>query len=593
VAKAPEESPEQATTLLSASVEEMSSVERTKVASAGFWYVGGPGGHTFRAEVDELERGERDTLSGGAADLSKHFGIYRQRERLDGRKSGAHIFMVRLKCPAGGEISPAQWLALHEGAARYADGTLRLTTRQAIQLHHVTGKTLRPLIAHLNAEYRDRGYHMTTLGGCGDVNRNTMCSPIDDLDPELPLRSRAIAHRIASELAPKAGADAYAEIFFARPNGDGYEPVAPEEPVYGRHYLPRKFKVGIAHPHDGSIDILTQDVGLLPVIESGRVAGYDLYVGGGLGMTHNQPQTKQLLGLYLGRIPADQCVAAVRAVALVQRDHGERKDRRQARLKYTIRRLGQDVFARLLVEQHGIDLRSSAPAPLPPNRFFHGYSREHGDDRWMLGIPVASGRLQDDPNGGGSLRSAVREIVTSFDLGMRLTPNQDVLLCHIPGAVRERIDEILHRHGVPLLRADTLTGRQALACPAKPTCGLAMTDAEHALPGLVRAIEDAGLGSLDVVIRISGCPNSCSRPPTAEIGIIGYGKNDHIVQVGGARDGSRIGRVLYERVPGVDLCDVVVAILRAVREHADGQAPGDMLHSVPLDQLRGWVGYPA
>src|SRR5262245_25602367 len=188
----------EAVTLLNSQLDQMSKVEKTKVQSQGFFWVSGKGErHSFASELDGLSRGDAETLSGGAADLSKHFGIYKQQERIEGRKNGPYIFMVRLKCPAGGEISPEQWQALDTAADRFADGTLRLTTRQGVQFHHVTGKQLGPLVRYLNGEYRDRGYRMSTLGACGDVNRNTMCSPLDDLDAELPLRSAEIAHEIA------------------------------------------------------------------------------------------------------------------------------------------------------------------------------------------------------------------------------------------------------------------------------------------------------------------------------------------------------------------------------------------------------------
>jgi sulfite reductase beta subunit-like hemoprotein len=186
----------------------------------------------------------------------------------------------------------------------------------------------------------------------------------------------------------------------------------------------------------------------------------------------------------------------------------------------------------------------------------------------------------------------VRAIVEELQLGVRLTGNQDLLLCHVPGAQRARVEALLREHGLPVEHApETRVRRQALACPARPTCGLAMTDAEHALPGYVKAIEDAGCGALDVVLRVAGCPNSCSRPPTAEIGIIGYGKNDHLIQVGGARDGSRIGRVLYPRVPEPEMTRVLTGLARAIRDRAAGRPTDAFLAETPLEQLRSWIGY--
>ena len=582
--------PTESISLATGDLSKMSKVEKLKAASEGLFWVAGRERHSFASEIDAMTRGEAETIGGEAKELSKYFGIYKQQERIEGRKSGEYIFMLRLKVPGGGEFSPEQWAALDAASERFADGTLRITTRQGVQFHHVRGKNLGALVRHLNERYPERGYHMTSLGACGDVNRNTMCSPIDDLDVGLPLRSRELAFGIAEQLAPRAGGSAYYQIFVQNDEAQRLEPVTVEEPIYGAQYLPRKFKVGIAHPSDNSVDILTQDVGLLPVVKDGEVEQYDLYSGGGLGVTHNNPATKQLLGLYLGRVPTAQVVDAVTAIALLQKENGERKDRRQARWKYTIRRLGIEAVKRELRERFSIELDDAEPQPLPPNQFPVGWHREAGDgDRWFLGVPVLSGRLRD--HGELRLRSAVREIVAELRLGVRCTANQDLLLCHVPGEQRARVEELLARHGASELASIGAVRRQALACPAKPTCGLAMTDAENILPQYLDAIEAAGLGDVDVVVRIAGCPNSCSRPPTAEIGITGYGKNDHIIQVGGSREGTRIGRTLYRRVPGSEMTRVLVALVGALREHAGDRPAGEFLHETPLEQLREWVGF--
>lgn len=581
-----------AITLLGADISEMSGVERLKHASAGLFYVGeGEQRHPFALELDALTSGDAQTISDHAKEIAKHFGIYKQRERNEsGGKTGDFIFMVRVKNPAGGELSPAQWEALNVAAERYANGTLRLTSREGVQFHFVRGARLAALIRHLNAEYRDRGYRLTTLGACGDVNRNTMCSPIDDLDADLPLDSRGLARAIADELAPRSSA--YAQVFLSDDAGRTVAPLTADEPLYGTQYLPRKFKVGIAHPHDNSVDLLTQDVGFLPVSQD-DVVHYDVYSGGGLGITHNQPATQQLLGCYLGRVPREQVVAVVRSVALLQKEHGERKDRRQARWKYTLRRLGVDTVKSALRDRFGIALADATAQPLPPVGYFHGWHREAGDgNRWYRGVPVENGRLQDAD--GIRLRSAVRRIVAEFDLGVRITPNQDLLLCHVPAAARARVEARLREHGVPPIERISTLRRQAMACPAKPTCGLAMTDAERLLPRYLSALEEAGLGQVDVIIRMAGCPNSCSRPPTAEIGIYGYGKDDYVVQVGGSRRGTRIGKILYARVPGEQMPAVLIGLVRAVRDHKPAeQSAGDFLYATPDDTLRRLVGVGA
>ena len=571
--------------LLSAAPQAMSSIERLKIASEGLFFVDdGATKKPFALALDDLTHGDADAISDPAEEIAKHFGIYQQRARNDsGRKSGDFIFMVRVKLPAGGELARGQWEALNLAAERYGNGTLRLTSRQGVQFHFVYGRHLAALIRHLNTEYSDNGVKMTTLGACGDVNRNTMCSPIDDLDAEMPLDSRRLARAIADDLAPRSSA--YFQIFLADETGRTIAPISNDEPFYGAQYLPRKFKVGIAHPHDNSVDILTQDVGFLPRPENAAI-NYDLYTGGGLGITHNQPQTQQLLGAYLGRIPEEQVVAAVRAIALLQKENGERKDRRQARWKYTLRRMGIDTIKAALRERFAIPLAEIEPQPLPPIAYFHGWHREAGGaDRYYFGLPIESGRLHDTPQ--IRMRSAVRRIVAELDLGLRITPNQDLLLCHIRNDCRVRVEALLQEHGVPLPNAISTVRRQALACPAKPTCGQAMTEAERLLPHYLNAIEQAGLGDIDVIIRMAGCPNSCSRPPTAEIGICGYGKNDYVIQVGGSRNGTRIGKVLYERVPGERMIDVLLRLLQTIHnDKPQNVTVGDYLYATATEELR-------
>jgi sulfite reductase (ferredoxin) len=574
--------------LLTGDLASMSKVERLKVESQGLFWVAGKQRHSFRSEVDELARGERENLSNEAKEISKHFGVYRQQERVEGRKSGAQILMVRLKVPAGGEFSPEQWLALCEASDRFADGTLRLTTRQGVQFHHVSPKNLGALVRFLNQDYPSTGYRMSTLGACGDVNRNTMCSVVDDLLPELPLDARALAIEIAAHLAPRSSA--YYQVFLTDEAGKIEEPLETDEPIYGRHYLPRKFKVGIAHPLDNSIDVLTQDVGLVPVASGGRADTYDLYVGGGLGTTHGQPSTLALLGLYLGRIPRAQVVRSVEAIAILQKEHGERADRRQARLKYTIRRVGVDAFRRALRERFGIALEDATPQPIPPVRFFHGWHAQAGG-KLFLGIPVESGRVSDA--GGVRLRSAVARIAGELRCGIRITGNQDLVLTHIEPAQRARVDAILAEHAVPPVERISLFRRQAFGCPALPTCGLAMTHAEGAIPGLVEAAEAAGVADVDAVVRMAGCPNHCSRPPSAEIGITGYGKNAHMIRVGASRSGDRLGKVLYAKLGSEQLAPVIVGLLRAIKQHANGRTAGDFLWETPEEQLRAWVGVEA
>ncbi len=568
-------------TLENGELSQMSSNERIKAASRGLALVSDGRGepHSFLEEVRELSRGERPTLSNAAKELSKFSGVYQQQARGErGKLSGEHFFMVRIKNPAGGKLEPEQWAAVDQACERFADGTLRITSRQGLQYHRVPPPMLAPLIRTLNRDYRRGG----TLGACGDVNRNVMCSPIDGLDPVHQVGGRELAAQIAEELAPRTGS--YFQIWLADEEGQNRVAVSGEEPLYGANYLPRKFKIGIAHPSDNSVDVLTQDVGLVPLPENGSTDGqrFDLHTGGGLGLTHNNPETAALLGIYLGRIGRDQVVEAIRAIVSLQRDHGERKNRKLARWKYTIRRLGVTAVKDELKNRFHIEIEEAEARPLPKMNLHLGWHEQRGGGHY-LGLSIENGRIRSEQ------RRAIRTAVEEQRLSVWLTPQQDVILSDVRD--RAAVEKILGEHDLGPGREPSLVRRNAMACPAKPTCGLAMTEAERILPSYIDAIEEAGLGDIDAVIRMTGCPNNCARPPTAEIGIYGYGKNDHVVLVGGAREGTRLGHVLYDRLPEEKMIPVLVGLFQTIREHNQADLPvGDFLHRSDPEQLRAWIG---
>jgi sulfite reductase (ferredoxin) len=567
-------------TLESAGVDEMSRQERIKQQSQGLFFVAGKDErHALTHEVDALERGERATVSSEAAQLTKFFGVYAQRGRGErGRKTDDHFFMVRISNPAGGGFAPAQWSALAEASGRFADGTLRITSRQAIQFHHVYGPQLAPLVRYLNRYYRSSA----TLGACGDVNRNVACSPIEGLDPVHRTGGRELALQIADELVPRTSA--YFQVFLSDPEGRSLAPVNPHEPLYGEQYLPRKFKIAIAHPGDNSVDALTQDIALVPVVENGRADGavWDLYSGGGLGLTHNNPRTAALLGLYLGRIRREQVVDAAKAILVIQKENGERRDRKLARWKYTLRRLGLEAVKAELEGRFHLEIEPAIPQPLPPMNLHLGWHRQRGGASYY-GLSVESGRVQP------GLRKALRAAVEEFQLSVRLTPQQDLLLCDVRD--RAALERVLTGHGVRSPESVSIARANAMACPAKPTCGLAMTEAERVLPSYLDAIEAAGLGDVDAVIRMTGCPNNCARSPTAEIGIYGYGKDEHVILVGGSRSGTRIGRELYRRLPEEKMVPALVGIFAAIRDrNEEGLPAGEFLYRTDPEQLRRWIG---
>ena len=567
--------PQSVASLKTASLAEMSDNERIKAGSAGLFLVAdGQKTHSFLDEVQKLDSGEEASISGIAKELSKFFGIYKQQGRGErGRKTHDYFFMVRIKNPAGGRLSPKQWCALDDAADQFADGTLRLTSRQAIQYHHVYGPKLAPLMRHLNRNYRDGA----TVSACGDVNRNVMASPIDELDPSGSPGGLALAHDIAAELTPRSSS--YFQIFVSDAEGRSQAPVNTDEPIYGAQYLPRKFKIGIAHPRDGSVDVRTHDIGLVPADERGE--RWDFYTGGGLGMTHNNPKTAALLGEHLGRIARGQVVDACRAIVLLQKENGDRKERKQARWKYTLRRLGTDAVKKELRERFGILLEDAPPVRIADMQLHLGFHAQRGG-RGYYGVSVENGRLK------GALRKAVREAVERLGCSVVLTPQQDLILCEAPDAAS--IERILDSHGATRPETVSRVRANAMACPAKPTCGLAMTDAENILPHYLDAIEAAALGDVDIVIRMTGCPNNCARPPSAEIGIFGYGKNDHVILVGGARNGERLAHTLYARIAEQQMVPALVGLARAIREHGVGLPAGDFLHRADPAQLRAWVG---
>lgn len=573
-----------AVTLADSKLEEMSKNERIKVASQGLFFVsdGKTPPHTFADELDAMTRGEEETIGGEAKELSKFFGIYKQQVRGErGRKTGDYVFMARIKCPAGGELTAKQWAALDDAAEQFADGTIRITSRQGVQYHYVHGDKLGPLVRFLNRNYRDEA----TLSACGDVNRNVMASPVDGLLGPGDPRARELAVTIADELAPRSSA--YFQIFLTDEDGRTVAPMNSAEPLYGPQYLPRKFKIGIAHPDDNSIDALTQDVGLIPVLVNDVADGttWDLYSGGGLGQSHNNAQTAPLLGMYLGRIMRDQVVDAVKAILILQKEHGERRDRKLARWKYTIRRLGLDYVKRALVGRFAIRLEDVAPQPIAPGLLHLGFS-DALDGTSFYGISIENGRVKP------AQRKAIRAAVETLGLGVRMTAHQDVILTNVRD--RAALLAILDQHG--LARPEQVSRARSLgiACPAKPTCGLAMTDAESILPHYFDALEAAGLGDVDLEVRMTGCPNNCARPPSAEIGIFGYGKNDHVILAGGSRRGTRLAQILYPRISEAQMVPALVGLFRVVKERCPaGTPPGDWIAATDFDQLRSWIGLEA
>ena len=551
----------------------------------------------LRGPLPEELANDEDHVSEEAKQLIKFHGSYQQEDRdarknrpKDGTKSKAYMFMIRLKLP-GGKLTAEQWLVLDELSDKYANGTLRITTRQAIQFHGVLKSDLKATIAGFNDAL------ITSLGGCGDVNRNVMACPAPTGDPAR-VQMQQLADDVAAHLAPRAGARSYHEIFL---NGEAQETVPaaehddPEtnEPIYGKVYLPRKFKVAFALPEDNCTDILAQCLGFLCIKnEAGEPIGYNLYVGGGQGQTNSKKDTYPLLAQPIGFITPEQVVEASEAVIKLFRDDGNRSDRKRARLKYVVHDMGVEAFRELFINDYWKkELPPAKDAPVTGLDLHHGW-QEQADGKWFLGLSVENGRIKDD--GDLRLRSGLRAIAKEVKCNIRLSAQHDVLLCDIDTADKAKIDALLKEHGIPNAFSLSMVQRWSMACPAIPTCPLAITESERVLPNLVDDLEpvlsELGLSEEMLSIRMTGCPNGCARPYQSEIGLVGRGGTKYTLYIGGDSFGRRLNSMLQDSVPFEQIVPKLTTILRSYKEErSETEAFGDYCERVGLERLQTMV----
>ena len=498
-------------------------------------------------DIKEASRFLRGTIAEGLAktatgaiaeddtQLVKFHGMYQQDdrdlrpERLRKKAERAYSFMVRLRVP-GGEMTPAQWLAATRVARERGNQTLRLTTRQTIQFHGLLKGNLRPALRALHAELLD------SIAACGDVNRNVIATP-HPAQTASQAAALDLARRISTHLLPRSRA--WHEIWIDGEQVAGA--VAEDEPILGRTYLPRKFKIAIAVPPANDVDVFAHDLGFIAIEENGIPIGYNVVVGGGMGMTHGEPDTFPRVGDVIGFCTADEAIAIAEHVLTIQRDWGDRADRKHARLKYTIERAG---LARFVAELAVRRARSLAPARA--YAFVSNGDRlgwlEGEDGKWHFGLFVENGRIADRP--GAPLLTALETVAQRHRGTFILTPNQNLVIAGVTAADREDIAAILATAG---LTAPGALRRNAMACVALPTCGLALAESERFLPDLVTDLEsllsEHGLDDEDITIRMTGCPNGCARPYLAEIGLVGRGPGQYNLYLGGAFDGSRLNRL--------------------------------------------------
>ncbi len=497
-------------------------------------------------------------VSEDAYNLLKFHGSYEQFDRdtataLKQQKlEKDYQFMVRVRMP-GGVLTAEQYLGLDRLADDHANGTLRITTRQGIQFHGILKGELKASIAAINHTL------LTTLCACGDVVRNLMTTAAPRRDTRHD-RLRADADMLSAALLPRSRG--YHQIFLDE------EPVAgtdETETLYGPTYLPRKFKIGLAVPEDNSADVLANDLAAIALFDDAdQLLGYNIAVGGGLGMTHNRADTFPRLASPICFVGPDRLLAVVEAVIRLQRDHGDRTDRRRARLKYVVEDRGVEWVKQTLDGYYGAVL----DAPLPHDRLhvpdLLGW-HEQGDGLWWLGVPVPSGRIQDA--GGVTLRTALREVVQRYRVDPVMTAQQDVLLSNIRPEDRDAIDAVLAGHGVVPATALSTFSRFALACPALPTCGLALTEAERVREPIVATLDALlrrhGLQDRRISLRITGCPNGCARSYSGDIGLVGRIPGHYAIYVGGDFDGQTLSFRLLERVPEAGLGDAFAPLFEA------------------------------
>ena len=562
----------------------MAKVEALKLASD----------HLREPLASELENAE-DHFSNGAVQILKFHGSYQQTNRDYRHRDWS--MMLRLRSPAG--RVPAQlYLALDALADQYGNGTLRATTRQTFQLHGIPKQDLRTVLGTI---VRNLG---STLAACGDINRNVMAPAAPYTTGGYPA-ARRLADDVAALLTPQAALGAYLDLWV---DGDmryrlrsttkarkvDRQPAPPavhsgddQEPLYGSRYMPRKFKVGVTVPGDNSIDVLTQDVGLVVFTDTlGRLVGANVYVGGGMGRTHNKEDTFARTADPLGYVQRHQVLPLVKAIVALQRDHGDRQTRRHARLKYLIHDQGIDWFKDRLAHYFQGEIRPLREEPSRKLEHYLGWQQQ-GEDLWFVGLPVMTGRV------AGPLKAVLRELVERYQVELRVTPNQDILLCGISTQHKQEIQARLDTIGLQTSAMVEPTASHGLACPALPTCGLAITESERAFPEVLARLDTLrqSLGiEHPLLVRMTGCPNGCSRPYMAEVGLVGSAAGHYQLWLGGTPGLTTLARPVLERLPLENLEAVLQPLFSHWMQTAASKSFGDFCQDHTTEQLQELLG---
>jgi len=492
--------------------------------------------------------------------------------------------MVRTAIP-GGKLNSEQLLAEIDLCDEVGNTTLRITTRQGLQLHGILKSNLHQTIRRINET------QLTTLAACGDVERNVMCSPAPCKGDPVYDQMQALADEIALHLQPKTRA--YHQLWLTdietgeKQLAGGGSDEQDIEPIYGPTYLPRKFKTGIGLPGDNSADIYSQDLGLLAICEDFKIVGYNVIVGGGFGTTPSAKKTFPAIAAPMCFVSPDQVIDVTTAIVKVQRDFGNRADRKVARLKYLIHNWGLDRFKQKVEEYYGSSLESPRLVVVEDHNDGMGW-REQGDGLWFYGLNVENGRIKDE--GTYRLKSALREICSTLRPPLRLTPHQSILFCDLKESDRPQLESILRDHGVPLSEDFSNARRWAMACPALPTCGLAITESERLLPSLIdqleKELDQLGLADEVFTTRMTGCPNGCARPYNSDIGLVGKSANKFTIFLGGRIQVDRLNFIYKDKVPEADVIPSLVSVFRYFKETKEAsEAFGDFCTRIGQEDL--------
>ena len=528
---------------------------------------------------EELNNG-LDNFTDDAANLLKHHGSYLQDDRdtrklknADGtKKEKAYSCMVRTRIP-GGKVTAEQFLAELDLGDKYGNETVRITSRQGFQLHGVLKSDLRETIRAINKTM------LTTLAACGDVERNVMCCPAPYKNSPVHDEMQQMADALAEHLKPQT--TAYYDIWLTddetgeKTNVAEFQPV--EEPIYGKTYLPRKFKTAIALPEDNCIDIHSNDLGFLAVVENDTIKGYNVLVGGGMGQTPSAEKTFPAISQHMAYVTPDQVLGVAEAIVKVQRDFGNREDRKVARMKYLIHNWGLPKFKEKVEEYYGQPLPEPAPIQEKDVDDHIGWHKQ-GDGRWFLGVNIENGRIKDE--GDLRIKTGLRAILNKYKMPTRLTALQSVIFCDIEEKDKADISKMLAEHGIKQDFELTLMRRYSIACPAFPTCGLSITESERALPGLIDELEvelaKLGIPNERISIHMTGCPNGCARPYSPDIGFVGKTLGKYTIYVGGNAEGTRLAFIYKDLVPTAEVAPSLVPLLTTfVAERQPGEAFGD------------------